>query len=164
MSHLNSSPSTPSRLNEFDFLQGHWAIQNRRLLDQSTDAWDEFDGEARCWSILDGQVSVEELRLPARNFFGMGLRVFNREKNHWEDFWMNASRGVLMTPPAVGQFIDGVGTFESDYLDGDVKLKVRGIWDQVTPNACRWHQEISRDNGAAWAPNWWMNWTRVQMP
>jgi hypothetical protein len=39
---------------------------------------------------------------------------------------------------------------------------VRGIWDQITPNSCRWSQAVSRDDGRNWDENWVMLWTRVE--
>ncbi len=62
---------------EFDFLIGDWKIKNRRL--KGPNQWDEFEGESTCWSVLNGVGSIEELRIPARNFFGMGLRLLDRE-------------------------------------------------------------------------------------
>jgi hypothetical protein len=42
-------------------------------------AFDEFESEATAFSILGGLASVEELRMPARSFSGMGqLRRLNR--------------------------------------------------------------------------------------
>ena len=54
---------------DFDFLSGSWKIRNRQLKDG---AWDEFEGEATVHGLLAGVASVEELRIPARNFSGMG--------------------------------------------------------------------------------------------
>ena len=53
---------------DFDFLAGEWKIRNRRLTTAETPEWDEFEGEATCWTILGGIGSIEELRIPARNF------------------------------------------------------------------------------------------------
>ena len=62
---------------EFDFLNGEWKIHHRRLKNPANNEWDIFEGEATCWSILGGVGSVEELRIPARNFSGMGLRLLD---------------------------------------------------------------------------------------
>ena len=29
-------------------------------------------------------------------------------------------------------------------------VKVRGVWDYITPTSCRWRQAVSRDGGEAW--------------
>ncbi|MBL8298880.1 MAG: hypothetical protein JNN30_11095 [Rhodanobacteraceae bacterium] len=151
----------PGKPGDFDFLSGEWKIHHRRLKTPDTQDWDEFDGEATCWSILGGAVSIEELRIPARNFSGMGLRVLDVEKKVWSDFWVNARTGVIAAPGVTGHFINGAGIFESDELDGGKPLKVRGVWDRITPRSCRWYQESSRDGGKTWELNWEMAWTRA---
>ena len=130
---------------DFDFLAGEWKIQNRRLKTMGTDDWDEFEGEATCWTILGG----------------MGLRLLGVEKRLWSDFWVNAKSGVLTTPGTTGVFLDGTGTFVSDDMDGDKPIKVRGVWDRITPTSCRWHQALSYDDGKTWQGQWFMDWTRA---
>jgi hypothetical protein len=146
---------------DFDFLAGEWKIHHRRLKTPGTDDWDIFEGEATCWTILAGVGSVEELRIPARNFSGMGLRLLDVEKREWSDFWVNAKSGVLTTPGTTGMFVDGVGSFVADDMDGDKPIKVRGVWDRITPTSCRWHQALSDDDGKTWQGQWFMDWARV---
>ncbi|GAM97301.1 hypothetical protein U91I_00926 [alpha proteobacterium U9-1i] len=158
------SAATPRRIppgnpGEFDFLNGEWRITHRRLT--APDTWDTFEGEATCFGILGGVASVEELRIPARNFSGMGLRILDVEARVWSDFWVNAKSGVLTTPGTTGGFIDGAGLFMSDDMDGDTPIIVRGLWDRITPISCRWSQAVSRDGGASWQDNWLMEWTRA---
>lgn len=143
---------------DFDFLAGEWAIANRRLKDG---AWDEFGSEATVWSILGGVGSIEELRIPARDFSGSGIRLLDMERRLWADFWVNAKSGVLTPPPMWGGFANGVGTWISDDVDGETPIKVRGVWDEITPTSCRWRQSVSRDAGASFVDNWIMQWKRV---
>ena len=154
-------PPRPGRPGEFDFLAGNWKISHRRLKDAKTKEWDVFQGEATCWTILGGVGSVEELRIPARDFSGMGLRLLDVENRVWNDFWVNGRSGVLTTPGQTGGFINGEGTFGADDVDGDQPIKVRGIWDSITPSSCRWWQSISRDGGRSWEENWFMDWVRA---
>jgi hypothetical protein len=151
----------PGKPGEFDFLAGQWTIAHRRLKTPGTTDWDEFAGEATCWSILGGIGSIEELRIPARKFSGMGLRLLDVERKVWSDFWVNAASGVLTTPGTTGGFVDGVGVFEARDTDDGTPIVVRGVWDRITPRSCRWHQTVSRDAGKTWQPNWFMDWTRV---
>lgn len=153
-----SSPR-PGKLGEFDFLAGEWRISHRRL--KAPGDWDVFNGEATCWTILGGVGSIEELRIPERNFSGMGLRLLDLEKHVWNDFWVNAKSGVLAPPGQTGAFENGVGTFGADDMDGDQPIKVRGVWDRITATSCRWRQGVSRDGGRTWEDNWFMDWTRV---
>ena len=108
-----------------------------------------------------GVGSVEELRIPARGFSGMGLRLLDVGKQQWNDFWVNARSGVLTTPGMAGHFENGVGTFVSEDVDEGKPILVRGVWDRITPQSCRWHQAVSRDAGKTWQENWFMDWTRA---
>jgi hypothetical protein len=165
----NSSSSTQSKPpaesiaigkpGDFNFLAGEWRIDHRRL--KSPGEWDEFKGEATCWTLLNGVASIEELRIPSRNFSGMGVRVLDVEKKIWSDFWVNAKSGVLAPPGLTGTFKDGVGTFEADDEDNGKKIRVAGIWDRITPKSCRWRQGVSRDGGKTWEYSWFMDWTKV---
>jgi hypothetical protein len=53
---------------QFDWLSGEWRIANRM---KANGEWIEFPGEATVFPILNGVGSVEELRIPARDFSGM---------------------------------------------------------------------------------------------
>jgi hypothetical protein len=111
--------------------------------------------------LLGGVASVEELRIPARNFSGMGLRLLDVERKLWADHWVNSRSGVLVPPPVWGSFEGGVGLWDSDDKDGEVPIIVRGAWDQITPRSRRWYQATSRDGGTTWQDNWVMQWSRV---
>ena len=152
-------PPPQGKPGEFDFLAGEWKIKHRRLLPEGR--WDEFEGEATCWTILGGVGSVEELRIPARQFSGMGLRLLDLETKVWSDFWVNGKSGVLTTPGQTGGFVDGVGTFASEDTADGKPIIARGVWDRITSSSCRWHQAVSYDDGATWKENWFMDWTRA---
>lgn len=146
---------------DFDFLAGEWRIKNRRKK-PGTDQWDEFEGEATVWRFLDGLGSLEELRIPARDFAGMGLRLLDVEHGVWNDYWVNAKSPVLSTPGLQGEFKGGVGTFQANEQDGEQSVIVRGVWDEITPTSCRWYQSVSKDSGKTWEDNWIMRWERVK--
>lgn len=149
-----------NNVDDFMFLTGNWKISNRRLKSPGDKTWDEFPGEATVWSMLGGMASIEELRIPARNFAGMGVRVFHIEKKLWADHWVSGKNGIL-NEPMMGSFENGVGTFMADEMENGKPIKARGVWDRITPNSCRWHQATSSDGGKTWEPNWFMDWVRV---
>ncbi|MBX9747052.1 MAG: hypothetical protein K2X34_09135 [Hyphomonadaceae bacterium] len=146
---------------EFDFLHGEWRIAHRK---RREGGWDEFAGDATCWTILGGVGSVEELRIPVRNFSGLGLRMLDVENRIWSDHWVNAQSGVVTTPGTTGGFINGEGVFISEYDDNGTTVLVRGLWDRITGSSHRWLQAYSRDGGATWADDWIMEWTKVGEP
>ncbi len=154
------APAPSSAVTDFDFLAGEWRIKNRRLKKAGTNDWDEFDGEATVHRLLNGVVSIEELRIPQRDFSGMGLRAYDFEKKLWADHWLNSKAGVV-NPPMMGSFVGGVGSFIADETQDDKPIKARGVWDRITATSCRWHQATSTDDGKSWVENWTMDWQRV---
>lgn len=149
---------TPGKAGDFDFLTGEWRIHNRSIVNGK---WLEYEGEATVIGILAGIVSIEELRIPARKFSGMGLRILDIEKRVWSDHWVNSRSGVLTAPGQTGSFENGAGIFISDYEEKGRKMLSAGVWDKITPDSCRWRQASSADNGKTWEHNWIMHWTRV---
>jgi hypothetical protein len=152
-------PAPTGKLGDFDFLTGEWKIHNKQP--RAGGGFEEFEGEATVTSILGGLVSIEELRIPVRDFSGMGLRVLDLESKLWADYWVNAKSGIVGSVPAWGSFVDGVGLWDGDDKDGETPIIVRGAWDQITPRSCRWYQAVSRDDGKTWEDSWVMHWTRV---
>ena len=150
-------PAATGRPGDFDFLRGEWTIRNRQF---KNGAWDLYDGEATVHSLLAGIGSVEELRIPSRQFSGMGLRLLDVERQLWADHWVNARSGVLTPPPTWGSFVDGVGLWDADDTEDGAPVIYRSRWDQITPDGCRWTQARSRDGGHSWQELWVMHWTR----
>jgi hypothetical protein len=149
---------TPGQPGDFAFLDGAWQI---RHLKHRADGWDRFLGEARCFSILGGIGSVEELLIPARDFSGLGLRLLDVEKRQWADHWVNAKSGVMTVPGQGGSFEQGVGLFASTYEEDGKTMRSMGIWDRIGAGVCRWRQVYSADGGRTWQHDWVMHWRRV---
>lgn len=154
-------PPPAGHAGEFDFLTGEWRIRHQRLKNAQGDDWDRFEGEASCWSILGGVASIEELRIPSRQFSGMGLRLFDSAQGHWFELWTNAKGASLGGPGTPGGFRAGIAVFEADDADGDALIRVRSTWDRITARSCRWQQSVSRDGGRQFVPNWIMEWERA---
>lgn len=151
----------PGKPGEFDFLAGNWNIHNRWRSSPDAADWLEFKGESTCWTILSGVGSVEELRIPERNFFGMGLRLLDVGQKVWSDYFVNAKSGVLGSAGTPGGFENGVGTFVSEDVEDGRTVLWRGVWDRITTTSCRWHQGRSKDGGRTWDDTWLMDWTRA---
>lgn len=163
---VDSSAARPTEIPEgkpgdFKFLEGEWRIAHRWRASAEAKEWLSFDGEATCCSVMGGVGSVEDLRIPARKFNGMGLRLLDLERKVWSDYWVNAKSGVLGVPGTEGGFRDGVGTFTSEDKDGDRTVLARGMWDRITGHSHRWSQAVSYDGGATWLDTWLMDWKKV---
>jgi hypothetical protein len=151
----------PGKPGDFDFLTGEWKIHHRQR-QADTGAWLEFDGEATCWSLLGGIAHVEELRIPARDFSGMGLRLLDRKTHVWSDYWVNGKAGTLGAPGLTGGFVDGRGIFESRDQEDGKPVVYRGVWDRIDKGKShRWYQAASRDDGKSWDISWEMDWRRA---
>lgn len=153
----------PGAPGDFDFLNGAWTIAHRRR--KADGQWDEFHGEATCWSLLRGTASIEELRIPARDFSGLGIRLLDPKTQRWNDYWVNGkARALDGGPGLVGGFVKGVGTFTAEETEGGTRTLYRGVWDQITPRSHRWRQGASTDGGRTWDDSWFMTWTRTNTP
>ena len=165
-SHATEAKKTPgaypSEAEGFAFLDGHWRVFNRKLKDPDSgrDEWNEFETKAKFFTLLDGLVSVEELRNAKGEPFGSAMRTFDREKRTWSDAWVSAGTGVLQLP-SHGRFVDGVGTWTAaETIDGKTFL-ARGVWRRIAKNEVIWEALDSQDGGITWLLTWKMRFERV---
>ena len=135
------------RPGDFDFLTGEWRIHNRMIKPGSEAEWIEFPGEATVYRILNGVGSVEGLRIPARKFSGMGLRLLDVEKRVWNDHWVNAASGVVSVPGQQGVFRNGVGRSPAKRRSTACITSTAACGINVplvAGNVARWRQDVGR--------------------
>jgi hypothetical protein len=152
----------PTEAEGFTFLNGNWRVFNRKMKDPGSgrDEWIEFETKAKFFTLLDGLVSVEELRNAKGEPFGSAMRTFDREKRTWSDAWVSAGTGVLQLP-SHGRFVDGVGTWTvSETVDRKTFL-ARGVWRRISKNEVIWEALDSQDDGKTWVLTWKMQFVRV---
>ncbi|WP_426207954.1 hypothetical protein [Massilia sp. TWP1-3-3] len=153
----------------FDFLRGHWNVENRRLQQrlQGNDDWDEFSATSHNQNLPAGIGNYDDF-IPhdwRDGFVGMTLRIFNPQSHLWSIYWLDNETGGLhpsglLRNPVVGKFSDGVGVFEGDEeLDGR-PIRVRYTWSGIAAHSARWEQAMSADGGVTWEMNWRMLFTR----
>ncbi|KAA2234750.1 hypothetical protein [Salinarimonas soli] len=158
-----SSHALRSCPQDFDFLHGSWHVAHRRLKERwvGCEEWDLFQGTSICWPLLAGVANVDEIAMPDRGFSGLTLRSYDLERGLWSLRWINSTRGVV-EPPVAGHFEGGRGVFEGDDTDGGRPIRVRFLWDAITPVSARWTQAFSDDGGQRWETNWIMQFTRTE--
>jgi hypothetical protein len=152
----------PTEAEGFTFLDGNWRVSNRKMKEpgSGSEEWIEFQTRASFFTLLDGLVSVEELRNAKGEPFGSAMRTFDREQRTWSDAWVSARTGVLQLP-SHGRFVDGVGTWTaSETIDGKTFL-ARGVWRRISKNEVTWEALDSLDDGKTWVLNWKMRFERV---
>jgi hypothetical protein len=145
---------------DFDFLTGEWTIELRSFDTSGPKGKEVKHASATVHRVLNGAGSIEELRRGDGAMWGMGVRVWLPEKKQWADHWTSADNGVV-NPPQLGSFIGGAGLFLADDEDDGKPVKIRAVWDKITPSSCRWYQCMSKDQGKTWEYGWYMDWTRV---
>ncbi len=147
---------------DFDFFVGFWHGAQRRLAQPLAGCteWDEFTSTTQCFRLFDGAANVDELAVPDRGFKGLTVRLFDPVRDEWSIYWANSRNGLLMLPPVVGRFADGVGLFYSDETYEGTSITVRYMWSEITPVSARWEQAFSADGGTSWEANWIANFTR----
>ena len=155
MTHLIGRP------NDFAFLAGHWQVSNRRLRRRLAGCvdWDHFDAAQHGWSLLNGCVSIDEIRFATQGFSGCTVRTLDRASSQWAIYWIDSRSGRLF-PPVHGGFDGDRGEFHGDDEDEGRAVKVRFVWHRLGGDAARWEQSFSLD-GRAWECNWVMEMRRV---
>jgi hypothetical protein len=147
--------------NDFDFLIGSWQVRHRRLRRRLAGCteWDEVAGTAATESLLGGLCIVEEHRTAVSALSGVAIRTFDVARRLWSIYWVGADG--LLGAPVHGGFEGGVGRFAGDDLHDGQPIQVRFFWTRDGPDAARWEQAFSADEGATWEVNWTMAFSRA---
>src|SRR6185503_19310730 len=124
---------------DFDFAAGTFRCHVRRLQKPLTGStsWFEATSEVRNRKVLDGTAQVEQVELsqPTGLVHALTLRLWNPVTKQWSLNFVNAKRGLLSPPPAVGEFRDGRGEFfDQEEWDGKLIL-VRETFSEVKSGA-----------------------------
>jgi hypothetical protein len=83
----------------------------------------------------------------------MTIRHFDLVKTQWSIYWIN-NRDGKMQEPVVGGFDGDIGLFYGPDTDEGRPIKVVFQWTKLGPNAARWQQAFSYDDGKTWEVNW----------
>ena len=156
---------------DFDFLLGHWRVDNRRLRLRLQDnaEWESFPATQHNQALPGGIGNYDDFLAPQwrPGLVGMSLRLFSPQTRLWSIYWLDNDTAGLdpagaLRPPVVGAFRDGVGVFEGDdTLDGR-PIRVRYTWSDIGTDRARWEQTMSADQGRNWELNWSMLFQRAQ--
>ena len=153
----------PGGARDFDFLEGEWIIEHRKLarrLVGSTE-WLEFETPFLMAPILGGLGNIDQCRTEGEPFFeGVSLRLFDKGDNLWRIYWIDTG-GARLVPPVVGRFDGPDGTFKGEDVEGGTKVMVAFRWDKRDPLHPVWRQEFSADQGRTWETNWIMRFRRA---
>ncbi|MGW3360814.1 hypothetical protein ACWDFL_36400 [Streptomyces bungoensis] len=150
-------------MDDFDFLHGFWDVANRRLaspLRPGPETWAEFPGHATVRPLFGGAGNIDEITFPTLDRQGVTLRLFDRETERWSIHWTDSRTGRL-DAPVIGGFTGDRGDFHGEDVYDDRPIRVHFTWYRLGPDAARWEQEFSPDDGRTWELNWTMDLTRT---
>lgn len=156
---------------DFDFWIGAWTIHNRRLVRRlaGCDEWETFTASSRVRALPGGIGNIDDWIADAwrPGYVGGSLRVHDPRTRRWSIYWLENQTGGLdaatghLNPPVVGGFEGGVGTFLGRETWEGRPILCRFVWSDITPDAARWEQAFSVDEGASWEVNWTMRMSRL---
>jgi len=157
--NLVISASNTSSKSDFDFYEGKWTIQNKRLKKRlcNSNDWMEFEAKQEMKIILLGSGNTDNFiaRFNDQPFEGRTIRLFNPKSKLWSMYWTDSSNPVLQAP-TVGSFEDGIGKFYcKDVFEGQ-EIIVEFVWDKRDLAKPIWSQSFSADGGESWETNWYM--------
>lgn len=153
---LEITPSQTSSKHDFDFLEGKWHLQDRKLasrLSHSTE-WKTFESTVEMRKLLHGigNMDIYKTIIDGKPFEGVALRLFNPETRLWSIYWADSNRGV-MDPPVVGSFEGDIGMFYCKDVFNGRSIIVMFHWDKTNKDSPVWSQAFSPDNGVTWEWN-----------
>ncbi len=153
---------------QFDFWIGDWDIQQKIL--GSDGGWIELPAHTHVEPILGGCALLERWSGRVQFFWegmskpeamdGMSVRAWDPKEAVWRIWWMD-SRSRRLGVPAVGEFRDGRGEFESSRKGADGKtIRTRISFERLSTGRVHWDLAISRDAGRNWQTIWIMEMRR----
>jgi hypothetical protein len=160
---LEISASPTSSAGDFDFLLGHWNIQNKKLQSRLShcNEWLAFSATQEFHKILNGTGNIDYFRttFDGRPFEGMSLRLFNPVTRLWSIYWADSNSGVLDIP-VIGSFENNTGHFFTRDTFQQKEIITAFRWDATVKDKPVWSQAFSADLGKTWEWNWYMFATR----
>lgn len=156
--NLTIVPSATSAYSDFDFLEGKWHVQNRKLKERLAGCteWVTFESEIHLRKTLMGNIENYYALFDGVPFEGMAVRLFDPQTKLWTIYWIDSSIPKMDTHPVVGSFENKVGEFFTKDVFNGKEILVVYKWD--APNAVHpiWSQAYSSDEGLSWEWNWEM--------
>lgn len=151
----------------FDFQVGTWHVALKRLAQRLAGSrdWRTYTGSLVVRRLWNGRANVGELdvRRGSDRIAYVMLRTYNPRTGQWSDYAVDTGDGSVLFPPAVGRFNDGRGKLYDREIYAGKAIVVRYVFDEITPQSCRFVQSFSSDNGKTWESNVVATFTRADL-
>ena len=160
---LQITPANTSSIHDFDFLEGFWQVENRKLQTrlQNAQDWIHFPSQLRMRKTLIGNVENYYATFNGEAFEGLAIRLFDPKTQLWKVYWMDSGNPKMDENPVTGSFENGLGCFYALDTFNNQPIVILYQWDARNPNEPIWSQAFSVDNGATWEWNWEMIFTKI---
>ena len=153
-SQTSEQPCSTPEAAQFDFWLGTW--QGEWL---DTEGKKQF-AENIITKGFGGCVIEENFKTDDKTFIGKSLSMYNVNKKIWEQTWVD-NNGSYMNFTG-GK--DGSNMFMQRNITTKAGKEIiqRMVFTDITKDSFTWNWESSTDNGATWAQNWQIMYTRKQ--
>lgn len=151
---VTEEPCSAPEASQFDFWVGKWQA---KWVD--TENKPQY-GENIIAKTLNDCVIEENFSTDDKTFIGRSLSMYNPNKKIWQQTWVDNG----------GAYMDFTGGMEGNNMvlqrivtnkEGKQIIQ-RMVFTDITKDSFTWNWESSRDNGATWAQNWQIMYTRKQ--
>jgi hypothetical protein len=136
-SALLGTAAPPDPRHDFDFEVGTWTMSpsgNTHVVE-------------RLWE--GATIARLIVPKPVPHVRGSLLTVYHPGSQRWYIYWTDATDGSV-SPPLVGGFAHGIGTFVGPDVENGRHVLVRLVFSNVTAKAFQTVQSVSHDNGKTW--------------
>ena len=150
----NDKPCSSPEASQFDFWVGKW--QAKWIDSEDKPQY----GENNITKGMNDCVIEENFSTDDKTFIGRSLSMYNPNKKIWQQTWVDNS----------GAYLDFTGGMDGKNMvmqrsvtnkEGKQIIQ-RMVFTDITKDSFTWNWESSTDNGATWAQNWQIMYTRKQ--
>lgn len=150
---------------DFDFFIGSWHVKHQRLRERlaACEEWLTFNGTCHMQTLMGGLANVDDniLDMPSGSYQALTLRVYDKQSQTWSIWWLDGRHPKNLDLPVVGQFANGIGVFYANDMLNGMPIRVRFLWNCISPDAPVWEQAFSPDRGETWETNWIMHFRKA---
>ncbi|HEY4440790.1 MAG TPA: hypothetical protein VGN14_10050 [Candidatus Elarobacter sp.] len=144
---IGAAPLSDGR-RAFDFEIGRWTMAPSGYGHEVQRLWD------------GGTIGRLEIPAPKPHVAGSMLKVYSAATRRWSLYWADATDGTV-SPPLVGTFAGGRGTFTGRDTVRGRPLLVRLVYFDIDHASFKTQQSVSRDAGKTWKPGPVQTYTRT---
>ena len=153
------STVAPKEAAQFDFLVGLWELDVKPVINTlaaKIHGVPKFAGTWKAWKSLDGWGMVDELRITDASgnprTFAHAVRIYDPTARRWSTQNLDVYRSVFTASTGEWKGSEMIVTSRNTDKDGKAYIS-RGRYYDITPQAFKFDQDRSFDEGKTWDGN-----------